>query len=578
MITRADLGYSVRPYVFSSSSSSASAVMESWQSEYQRLTTGDMGRISSMTAPGSPDRLRDLQSVTDAELAYLPLEELLRELLNRVVDILSVDTAVVLLLEEDGKTLLARAAKGLEEEVERGVRIPVGRGFAGRVAASRLAVRITDLEHAEIVNPLLRGKGLKSLLGVPLVVEGDVIGVLHVGSQRKRMFSDDDVELLQRAGDRAALAIRGRLTERERGLADALQRSLIPMLPEFPGVAMAGRYLPAASARLGGDWYDAFPLPGGRLALAIGDVVGRSFQAAALMGQLRSGLRAYALDGIAPQAVLERLSHLLRQLGPGRSATLLYLVIDPHGGRLTLASAGHPPALITDGHGEATYLQPPPSVPLGAVRQPHYEELEQRLEPGSTLILFTDGLVEQSGDGLDDGLERLRETMCAGDADELELQCDAIVDTMLPDGPGRDDAALLAIRALPLTDPLIVRMPAEVDSIPVVRRVLGRWLDEAGAAPATIEDFSLACSEACANAIEHAYTPAPNSLEVHASTSPDGVTTVTVRDFGQWRRPRGTNRGRGLLLMEGLMDSVKIDRGADGTTIRLTRQLEEISL
>ena len=528
-----------------------------------------------MTAPGvSAERLRDLQSVTDAELAYLPLEELLHELLTRVVEILRVDTAVVLLLEDDGRTLLARAAKGLEEEVERGVRIPVGRGFAGRVAAGRQAIRITDLEHAEIVNPLLRDKGLKSLLGVPLVVEGEAIGVLHVGSQRSRVFSDDDVELLQRAGDRAALSIRGRLTERERGLADALQRSLIPVLPDFPGVALAGRYLPAASASLGGDWYDAFPLPGGRLALTIGDVVGRSFQAAALMGQLRSGLRAYALDGVAPQAVLERLSHLLRQLGPGRSATLLYLVIDPHGGRLTLAGAGHPPPLVVDPQDEASFVELPPSVPLGAVRQPHYEQHELQFAPGSTLVLFTDGLVEQGGKSLDAGLEQLSETVRSSVGDELELQCDAIVDTMLPEGASRDDAALLAIRALPLTDPLVVRIPAEVDSIPVVRRVLGRWLDEAGAAPATIEDISLACSEACANAIEHAYTPAPNSLEVHASSA-DGVATVAVRDFGRWRAPRGTNRGRGLLLMEGLMDAVEIDRNEQGTTIRLVRRLGE---
>jgi serine phosphatase RsbU (regulator of sigma subunit)/anti-sigma regulatory factor (Ser/Thr protein kinase) len=526
-----------------------------------------------MNPSASADRLRDLQSVTDAGLAYLPLEELLDELLNRVVDILAVDTAVVLLLDDDGKELVARAAKGLEEEVERGVRIPVGRGFAGRVAARREAVRITDLEHAEIVNPLLRDKGLQSLLGVPLVVEGDVIGVLHVGSKGERIFSDDDVEVLQRAGDRAALSIRGRLTERERGLAEALQRSLIPLLPEFPGVAMAGRYLPAASARLGGDWYDAFPLPGGRLALAIGDVVGRSFQAAALMGQLRSGLRAYALDGVAPHSVLERLSHLLRQLGPGRSATLLYIVIDPHGGRLTLAGAGHPPPLVVDANGEGAYLELAGSVPLGAVRQPTYEEVERRLEPGSTLMLFTDGLVEQSGRDLDATLERLRTTIAAGVDEELELLCDGIVSAMLPDGPGRDDAALLALRALPLADPLVVRMPAEIDSIPVVRRVLGRWLDEAGAAPAAVEDFSLACSEACANAIEHAYTPAPNSLEVHVSTSSDGAATVSIRDFGQWRPPRGTNRGRGLLLMEGLMDAVEIDRGDAGTTVRLTRRL-----
>ena len=168
-------------------------------------------------------------------------------------------------------------------------------------AASRAAspprvepVRIADVATADIANPILRERGLKSLLGVPLLVEGRVIGVLHVGTLQQRDFTDDDARVLQLAGDRAALAIYGRLTERERGLADALQRSLMPALPKVPGMRLAGRYLPAAGGPLGGDWYDAFPLPGGQLGLTIGDVVGRGFNAAALMGQLRSGLRAYA--------------------------------------------------------------------------------------------------------------------------------------------------------------------------------------------------------------------------------------------------------------------------------------------
>ena len=294
------------------------------------------GRVAS-------DRLRDLQSVTDAALAYLPLEDLLNELLTRVVDILDADTAAILLLEDDDRTLVARAANGLEEEVERGVRIPVGKGFAGRVAATRKPVRIENDNEADIYNPILREKGLESLLGVPLLVEGAVIGVLHVGTLARRHFADDEVDLLQSAADRAALAIASRVAERKRGLADALQSSLMPRLPDLPAVALTGRYFPAASAQLGGDWYDAFQLPDGRLGMAIGDVVGRGFYAAAVMGQLRSGLRAYALDGMPPREVLERLSNLLRQLEPGRTATVLYLVLDPHGGSVIASSAGHPP-------------------------------------------------------------------------------------------------------------------------------------------------------------------------------------------------------------------------------------------
>ena len=129
-------------------------------------------------------RLEDVQRVTEAALAYLDLDDLLAELLKRVTDILEADTAAVLLVEDDGRTLAARAAKGLEEEVERGFRLPVGRGFAGRVAATRQPVVIPDLDNSPVtvVNPLMREKGVRSLLGVPLIVEGNVIGVLHVGS------------------------------------------------------------------------------------------------------------------------------------------------------------------------------------------------------------------------------------------------------------------------------------------------------------------------------------------------------------------------------------------------------------
>jgi signal transduction histidine kinase len=153
------------------------------------------------------DRLHRLQSLTDAALAHLQLEELLAALLERTRDLLAVDTCAVLLLDEEANDLVARAAVGIEEEVERGVRIPVGRGFAGRVAAERRPVVLDDVVHADVLNPLLREKGIKSMLGVPLIVEGDVVGVMHVGSLTPRLFRADDIELLQLVGDRAALAI-----------------------------------------------------------------------------------------------------------------------------------------------------------------------------------------------------------------------------------------------------------------------------------------------------------------------------------------------------------------------------------
>jgi signal transduction histidine kinase len=163
------------------------------------------------------DRLGRLQVLTDAALAHLDLDELLKALLVRTRDMLGADTCAALLLDEERNELVARAAVGLEEEVERGVRIPLGRGFAGRIAADARPVILDDVDHADVVNPILHEKGIKSMLGVPLVSRGAVIGVLHVGTLVPRAFDDDDVELLQLAADRTASAIEhARLFEAER--------------------------------------------------------------------------------------------------------------------------------------------------------------------------------------------------------------------------------------------------------------------------------------------------------------------------------------------------------------------------
>jgi putative methionine-R-sulfoxide reductase with GAF domain len=260
------------------------------------------------TAEEAVGRLGDVQRVTEATLAYLDLDDLLAELLKRVTDILHADTAAVLLVEDDGRTLAARAAKGLEEEVERGFRLPVGRGFAGRVAATRQPVVIPDLDNSPVtvVNPLMREKNVRSLLGVPLIVEGTVIGVLHVGSLTQRDFSDADVQLLQLVADRVALSIeRSRLAVQGR-IAQTLQRSLLPrMLPRLPGLSMAAWYLPAAEeSAVGGDWYDVIELGHRRLGLTVGDVAGHGIGAATYMGQLRSAVRAYALDIERPSSFI----------------------------------------------------------------------------------------------------------------------------------------------------------------------------------------------------------------------------------------------------------------------------------
>ena len=176
------------------------------------------------TGGSTTEYVRRLQSVTDAALAHLQLDELLDALLVRTRELLDVDTCAILLLDEETNELVARAALGIEEEVEQGVRIPVGRGFAGRIAADKEPVILDDVDHADVMNPILHDKGIKSLLGVPLVVEGAVRGVLHVGSLAVREFTVDEVELLQLVADRAALAIdHARLFEAERAARERVE-------------------------------------------------------------------------------------------------------------------------------------------------------------------------------------------------------------------------------------------------------------------------------------------------------------------------------------------------------------------
>ncbi len=166
-----------------------------------------------MSSPSSGERteaaetLRKLQAVTDAALAHLPLDDLLDELLARIRDALDADTCALLLLDESSQELVARAAKGLEEEVERGVRIPLGQGFAGRIAAERRTVFIPDVDRANVFNPILREKGIKSLLGAPLVADDQILGVVHVGTLQPRLFDQEDIDLLEIVAQRAALAV-----------------------------------------------------------------------------------------------------------------------------------------------------------------------------------------------------------------------------------------------------------------------------------------------------------------------------------------------------------------------------------
>lgn len=535
--------------------------------------TGQTALSPVATSLAPSEQVATLARLGDPALSELSLEEFLAELLLRVRDVLSVDTVAILLYDQETDELVARAAKGIEEEVEQGVRIPVGQGFAGRIADERIAIFIGDVDHADILNPILHEKGIQSLLGVPLIVQGDLIGVLHVGSLTPRTFGERDLAVLQVAAARAAPGIeRARLIsafEREHRVAMVLQRSLLPKrLLEFTGVSVAARYLPATD-EVGGDWYDIFELPRGRLGVAIGDVVGHGIRAAALMGQVRTALHAYAMQDHGPARTLELVDRFVQAMPDPAMATAAYAVLDTNTGMLSLASAGHLPPFIV-GRDGVRVVDISPSAPIGAVPYGACAEVEAVLEPGEMLMLYTDGLVERPGIRLAESIAELRGVVAG--ASSPEGLCRRAADELIPLGGPRDDVAIVALQNAEIPLELHLRLPADPRALIQIRRALRRWLRSRGASDQDTLEITLAASEACTNAIEHAYSPGPAEFEVDARAD-DGVVQITVRDAGRWRNPRGNHRGRGLKIIETAMDDVSVDTNASGTEVVMRRQL-----
>jgi len=406
--------------------------------------TDPVSAADPVTIPVTAEaRLRDIQSVTDAALSRLDDRDLLSELLVRIRGALQADTAAALLLDSSSGQLIATAAAGLEEEVRQGVRIPVGHGFAGRIAAEHRPVILDRVDHTTVLNPILWAKGIQSMVGVPMVAGGRVTGVLHVGSLTPRRFTADDVELLQLAADRAAAAVQSMTAQADRAAVAALQRSLVPSaLPAVAGAELAARYIPGSGA-VGGDWYDVFTLPSGELCVTVGDVAGSGLPAAVIMGRMRSSLRSYALETTDPAEVLSRLDRKMQHFEPGALATVLYAVIAPGLERMHVALAGHFPPVIARPGRPAELAGVRTGLMIGVAPDAQRPVTTVPIPPGALLCFFTDGLVERPGELIDDGLARLRRAVTAqfpGTA------CAAVMGALVGSEPARDDIALLMIR------------------------------------------------------------------------------------------------------------------------------------
>jgi PAS domain S-box-containing protein len=521
------------------------------------------------------ERLRIMQSIAVAALGAEDLEGLLRELLDRILEALDVDRAAVVLTDE-ARAVVARAAGGVDTIVARESRGHVDDIVDRVILDPGRPLTVADVAAAGLDASSL-GPAITSLLAVPLADGDQVIGSIHVGTLTRRDFDEETVALLRLAADRAGLAIaRTRLYERERAIASELQRSLLPKrLPQVPGVALDARYLPGVNGTtVGGDWYDAVALPSGRVAVAIGDVVGRGIAAAATMGQMRSALRALLMQADHTGAMADRLNRFARALGPEAVMTTVVLaILEPATGTLRYTNAGHPPPLVVGPGGAARLLADLPSPPMGVLASPRYPEHTTALEPGSTIVLYTDGLVEEPSEVLDVGLERLLQAGSGIGAD-VAATCDRLLELGLRGASRSDDVTLLAVRMSELLgDHVSFEVSGQSDGLFAMRQTLRRWLGETQADEDEVEDIVMACNEACENSVEHGFGFGDDLFDVSFERD-GGEVSITIRDSGTWQPPHDEpERGRGLRLIRKLMDSFDVQPHPGGTTVLMRRRL-----
>ncbi|MEW1545047.1 SpoIIE family protein phosphatase [Streptomyces tsukubensis] len=394
---------------------------------------------------------------------------------------------------------------GALSEVLRGVRPVFGDSAAARAALPELlgADRTVPNGHRAILAPL---RGRRRVIGAAVFLR----------RPDRPAFEPNDLLVAAQLATHTALGIdKAVLYGREAYIADELQRTMLPdSLPQPTGVKLASRYLPAAeTARVGGDWYDAIPLPGSRVALVVGDVMGHSMTSAAIMGQLRTTAQTLAGLDLPPQEVLHHLDEQAQRLGTDRMATCMYAVYDPVSHRITIANAGHPPPILLHLGGRAEVLRVPSGAPIG-VGGVDFEAVELDAPAGATLLLYTDGLVESRLRDVWTGIEQLRERLHAtaqltgpDHAPPLEALCDDVLD-MLGPGDRDDDIALLAARfdGIAPSDVAYWFLEPE-DAAPgrarrLARRALSRW---------GLEDLSdaveLLVSEVVTNAVRYAERP-----------------------------------------------------------------------
>ena len=403
--------------------------------------------------------------------------------------------------------------------------------------------------------------------GIVATLSRDVTLWLEFGEPRR--VSIEDRQLVIALVGHLSLAMQHlRQFELARDTSLTLQRSMLAPT-ELPA-GFAVRYEPAVSPlEIGGDWYDVLPIGDDHIGIIVGDCVGRGLSAAAVMGQLRSSARALLLTGVSPARLLEHLDSVAAFIPDAFCTTVFVAILDPRAETLSYSSAGHVPAVIAAPDSQPRFLTDARSVPLAVHRDEPRPQSAAALTCGSTLLLYTDGLVERRGEAIDEGIARVAEVM----AQTMNVPVDAVADAMLEKlAPARgydDDVAIVLYRHPGAA------LAIENEAIPVrltdLRHHLAEWLRSVGVPESLTADIVLVVNEALSNSAEHAYRGrTPGTMRLEAALV-DGHIKITVADSGSWKTPPADpgTRGRGILLMRALSEHVDVDGTADGTTVVL---------
>jgi anti-sigma regulatory factor (Ser/Thr protein kinase) len=407
----------------------------------------------------------------------------------------------------------------------------------------------------------------------PLVARNRTVGALCIANCSDRVGLEDfHRELFDELAVRIAVAIdSAQIYAREHHVADTLQRALLPeRLPEHEFVRFDAAYIPATEESIvGGDWYDAFTLPDGRIALSIGDVAGHGLRAAVIMGEVRQAFRAAALNPTSPSVVLERANTIVNMRQNPIMVTAIFGIIDPLTATITYAAAGHPPPVLALPCMMVERL-PSGGIPLGIADSIDATDWSFTIPPGAYLAFYTDGLIEHSKDVVE-GEQQLVDAMRAEIVDRCAAPALSVMRRVFGERKNSDDAAALFVATSdePKSD-FLFDFSAIPLAVPIVRRTLNRYATRLGLDEERTYALITAVGEAMANAVEHAYPERPGIVRLRVANFGRSL-HATIEDDGRWKQAqKREERGRGLPLMRALMDGVEIRTNQSHTTISLT--------